>query len=77
MKTSNNSVYKNINNPKNITITHYDGQGNMWWSKHLGIHGLVGHSSPHWHFEMPHSGPYNSRFKFIIEYLRQLWQNKY
>ncbi len=68
-----NSKYINIKNPNDITITHYDDLGNMNWSKHLSDHGFPGHAAPHWHFELPHSAPYNSRLDFIIEYLRRIW----
>ena len=63
------STYKNT---KDQTITHYDKYGNMWWSKHLTNHNFQNHSAPHWHLEMPHRGPFNNLFKFIIEFLKNL-----
>ena len=61
--------YSRYVNTKGQTITHYDKYGNMSWSKHLTNHGYIGHGTPHWHFETPHSRPINSRWQFIWQYL--------
>lgn len=66
--------YSTYRNTKGQTITHYDKNGFMSWSKHLTNHNRPwSHTAPHWHLEMPHSEPgFNSRWTFIKAFLKRL-----
>ncbi len=68
----------NVEYKRYMKVTHYDGKGNMSWSKHYTSHGFLGHSNPHWHLEDPishiHSDPLNSFFELIKEFIKRIFK---
>ena len=75
-KSTPNSTY--IENGDYKKVTHYNGNGDMSWSKHYTTHNYQGHNNPHWHLEdsinHTHSGPINSVFEFIYEFIKRLFK---
>lgn len=62
----------NVEYKRYMKVTHYDGKGNMSWSKHYVQHGNS--ASPHWHLENPHSGHLNSFFELIKELIKRIFK---
>lgn len=68
--------YSTYINEKGQTVTHYDSNGNMWWSKHFSNHGRADKHPvvPHWHWENPHNSNFMGRLKFIIEFIKDIFR---